>query len=441
MTRALTDLPRWLLLAGLIIAPWAYGCTRPWAITGLNALLSVLLLAWGASCAGRRSWPVVPPLLAGASIWLIGQAWLHTAGGSPTAAAWRATVLLGTLCFASDLARRAPWRKRLWWVMGLTGSSIIAFGLVQRMAGAPAIFWSGTGEDETFHAAGIFFATFDYHANAGAFLNLVWPLIGGLMIHAFGKSTAHGQRAFWTVGLALGLVAVFVNTSRGSQFVGGVLLAILLGWLGVQVVRRRLPGFNPRFGVLALVLLLGLVAVAAASVGLESSTHRWSFFIRDATVLNLRRDVWAVCLRLVPEAGWLGFGPGTFGDVFRNRVATGAAHFAGIEFAHQDYLQTMLEWGYLGTLAGALIFLGGIVRATRAMTQDRSRRLTRDQLLRGAGLAAVFGVALHSLVDYPMQIASLQLYTAVLLGILWSCRAWTDPRNSGETEFISGERR
>ena len=362
MIRTLTDLPRWLLLAGLVLAPWAYGCTRPWAMTSLNALLSVLLVAWGVSCAWRRSWPTVPPWLAGASAWLIVQAWLRAAGGSPLEAAWRATGLLGTLCFVSDLARRSSWRKRLWWGMGLTGSSIIAFGLVQRMAGAPAIFWAEAGESETFHAAGVFFATFDYHANAGAFLNLVWPLIAGLTIHAFGKSTAHGQRAFWTVALALGLVAIFVNTSRGSQFVGGVLLVVLLGWLAGELLRRRLSGFNPWIGALMVALLLGLVAAAAASVGLESSAHRWGFFMRDATVLNLRRDVWTVCLQLVPDAGWLGFGPGTFRDVFQTRVAADAAHFKGIEFAHQDYLQALLEWGYLGAAAWALILVGGIAR-------------------------------------------------------------------------------
>jgi hypothetical protein len=73
-----------------------------------------------------------------------------------------------------------------------------------------------------------------------------------------------------------------------------------------------------------------------------------------------------------------------------------------------------------------LIFFGGIFVAIRNLRQpgravewrSRHRRLLPVIVL------ALLGVALHALVDFPLQIASLQLYVAVYLGICWGSTQW-----------------
>jgi hypothetical protein len=90
------------------------------------------------------------------------------------------TRLIGAFWISNDLATSARWQTRTWWVMSLTGISLVALGLAQRLTGARAIFW-----DPVTDTGSTLFATHRYHGNAGAFLNLVLPLIAAQALLAF----------------------------------------------------------------------------------------------------------------------------------------------------------------------------------------------------------------------------------------------------------------
>jgi O-antigen ligase len=96
-------------------------------------------------------------------------------------------------------------------------------------------------------------------------------------------------------------------------------------------------------------------------------------------------------------------------------------------YLHADYVQTLLEWGIVGTALWSVIFFGGIARGVGAYLSPQADGNSQHDLFLPATLLALCGVALHALIDFPLQIASIQLYVAVYLGLGWG---WASPRQS-----------
>ena len=439
------ELSGWLFIGALAIAPWAYGGMRPWANQLMNCLLGFALLLWGSAWGSSKHRPQIPKLIVIGAVALLIHGWWMTANsftatpgndslspgtqllaGAPgsinraqsLAATIDATVLLLTLALASDLTRQAAWRKRLWWTIALTGTSIALFGLVQKLAGARNIFFAPFSfETETF------FATFSYHANAGSYLNLVWPLVAGLTVLAFRKGTP-AQRIGWTLALVICVAALFVNTSRAAGFLG-VAMAVPLGaWVGSQLIRGRFGKVHPAKAAITFLLLIALACGVAMTAGIDRTLQRWGYLERELTGSNLRLQAQQHELGLVADAGPFGFGPGTYPTVFAShKIATDL--LSGFkQFAHEDYLQIIIEWGFVGGLLWLFLLAAGPGESLIIAWRNPHRWQFRDTALHRVTLLALLGVALHSLVDYPMQVPSIRLYVVAMSGLLWSSGKW-----------------
>jgi hypothetical protein len=353
----------------------------------------------------------VGPPLAGSVDYAISAAWMI-----------RGALLLGTILFVSDLSQSNRWLLRLWHVIGLVVASIALLGLLQKATGAQMIFWRTPPPPELWVST--FFASYYYHGNAGAFLNLVWPLSAGLVIRAFSKRSHPGMRASWISIFILTMAAVLANTSRMAQLVAAILLVAICVQFGPALV-RKLSGTEKSVALAgALAILLALVALAQAT-HLEQPLKRW-----QAESQRIPGDArWRasrVAMGALPDAGLFGFGPGTFRVVFPTYNIGSANQAPGTwRFLHEDYLQTVLEWGWLGSSLWALLFFGGITVGIRSYNKHAGREWTpRRRVLQPLVIMALLGVALHALVDFPLQIESIQLYVATYLGLCWRSSMW-----------------
>jgi hypothetical protein len=182
---------------------------------------------------------------------------------------------------------------------------------------------------------------------------------------------------------------------------------------------RRSGAAVPRWQIALGLVLGGLFVTQLLTNGLASRTvYRWhtlgAYIDHDQRLL-----AYEACARMLPHAGWFGFGAGTFSAVFPIYTAYLNGELIGFwKFAHEDYFQTVAEYGYAGAaLWGALLF-GSLGRAFFLAGQSSLR--TSDRLEYGVSGLALLGVALHSLVDFPLQIASIQAYVMVWMALAWA---------------------
>jgi hypothetical protein len=441
---------RWIFFGALFYAPWWYGATTSTGIQTTNWILLTVLVLWISELLISRRRPQCPRLLGLlVGVLLCVGGWMAFNARSmydsefslfvplrnfapsftgsvdyAISAAWifRAALLLGTMLFVSDLSRSNRWLLRLWYVIGLAGGSVAFLGLLQKATGARMIFWQPPPPPE--FGVTTFFATYFYHGNAGAFLNMVWPLSAGLVIREFKNRSNPGMRALWTIVFILTIAGVLANTSRMAQLVALVLL-VLIGLHYGPALLRKLSGAQKSVAIAgALTIGLTLIALAQAT-HLEQPLNRWRL-VSERLLTDARWQASSIAMSALPDVGVFGFGPGTFRVVFPGyNVGSGRAVPGTWRFLHEDYVQTVLEWGWLGSGLWALLFFGGIAVAIRSYKRyGRQEWTPRRRVLQPLAIVALLGVALHALVDFPFQIESIQLYVATYLGICWGSSLW-----------------
>jgi len=439
---------RWIFFAALAYAPWDYGGTTPASIRTINWLLLAAFILWMLELLISRRRPRFPRFLLFLTGALLGiGAWMavnaksiydsdfyvfvplrnfapHLAGSVDYAisAAWmlRGALLLFVISFVVDLSQSNRWLLRLWYTIGLVAGSIAFLGLLQKATGAHMIFW----QTAPVWGATTFFATYYYHGNAGAFLNLVWPLTAGLAIRAFTARCHPAMRAMWLSVFVLTVAGVLANTSRVAQLIAFLLLIAICLRFGPALLRQL---WYMQKGVAlagAIAILLALIALAQAT-HLEQPLNRWQS-LGERIPNDARWQAARVAAGALSDIGFFGFGPATFRVVFPSYNGVPIQRVPGTwRFLHEDYLQTALEWGWLGGTLWALLFFGGIAVGIRSYKQYAASEWTpRRRLLQPFVIIALIGVALHAVVDFPLQIASIQLYVATYLGLCWGSISW-----------------
>ena len=457
MEHKLRNASGWILVFMLVYAPWAMGCALPPEITGLAFLAAICVGLWLWGCLAERRFPRIPwPCLAAGGFLLAEGWWMafnaHTifrpgfplqpdprtlwpaAPGSVDG--WtscdmmiRVTALLAVMCAACDLARAPVWRMRFWWTIVLTGGALALFGLVEK-AGLSHLALSQMEAQQGFP-----FATYNYHGNAGAYLNLVIPAALGLALLRTQKAPRE-RIVLWGCLVAC-LVGAVVNVSRGAQLVTLIVLGItgtllLAGRISQTIQHVRSPA---AFVVAAVILVACLAGIGGREM------RRWSSIGSDVQSDSSRPLAWGIGWAMARDAGPLGSGPGSFKirfphtrhmnrEIYSRWIMTEYVPGQRVSMwsnLHQDYLQTIIEWGWVGAAAWGLLLFGGLARLWVFALRPAKIMPVSDRFLVCCSAAALTGICLHALIDFPFQVASLELYTALYLSFAWG--DWSNHRN------------
>ncbi len=422
-------------------------------------IVSILLvtLVWVASLTFESRLPRVPPLILGCAMLVLTQGWIMTwnarsvldrefltflplenslsflpasvDSASSARAMIRISGLLMMMLVVTDLAKSTRWLRLMMHALASSGLCFALLGIWQKTAREPLELWA-EGTPETA------FSTLGYHGSAAALLNIAWPALLALTIWAFRARGGDYYKALCLAGLGAIAAGLAMNPSKAGHLIAGGLVCLV-----ALVFLLRIRSVIVKHGWRQIIAFSGLsvagLAILITYVDTTVSARRWEEWY-GRNNWDSRLDVADICLETMPKWNLFGSGPGTFEGVFYNRAAEiGRKPGAIWKHAHNDIIQYFVEWGWIGgatwlTLWAVCFYRGvcvfwALVRPGFGFEIRRPRR-SRDRwnnsfdamrlyLLFGVSLSFI-GVLTHAVMDYPLQIRVVQIFTFAVAGAL-----------------------
>jgi O-antigen ligase len=422
-----------LIFYGLIFlvafTPLAFGTTEPWSIAVMELGGLLLLVLFGIKLVGEARLRVQSPVLLlvfilfvlfvfGQTLPLAGTALninalnlkYSTSSLYPhdTGNAWLKLVvyliifLIVSHYFAYDAESGRQRLSRFVNFIIFFSFGLSLFAIVQHFAFNGKLYWF-----RELSQGGSPFGPFVNRNHYAGYMELTVPLALGLLL---AKGIEAERRPLYIFMSAVMSASLFLSSSRGGamSFLGQLLfLTFLLRLAGA----RRLLSFSNLviFGV-----LLCLVSLFAFWLGAGGLLDRVSSLSNPdgEQVYHGRLSVWSATLRIAKDFPLAGTGLGTFPFVYP--VYKSENTDLKYTEAHNDYLQIFSETGMIG--AGLLLLFGILAmgKALRLIRRAGPRSLTA---IRIGALTSCFGLLLHSVTDFNLQIPSNALLFFVLAAI------------------------
>jgi tetratricopeptide (TPR) repeat protein len=153
-----------------------------------------------------------------------------------------------------------------------------------------------------------------------------------------------------------------------------------------------------------LLLVIGIGVVSRS----EQSQRRFNQLVTGDKIDDDRFRYWDSAIQLWKEEPWLGAGPGHYDYRFRQYRSEAVQDRP--QYAHNDYLNTLADWGIIGLGLIAIflvLFYVGVFKAWRFVQRNpddlTSKRSNRAAYVLG-GSFGVLAIVFHSVLDFNMQI-------------------------------------
>jgi O-antigen ligase len=440
-----------LLLWVVALAPIPLGAVFSLASAFLATLVGLLIL-WTGLAAMRPSgvgrvaedriiWPYALPFLAAAA-WAGIQAspwtpvaWHHALWAAAAAALGReipgaisvdpyetlsAVMRLlsygGVFWLAFRLCRAPGRAETALLCITAIGALQAIYALADVFSGANLVLWYPK-TDYAGTATGTFFNRNTYATYAGLGLICASALIVRGLFDQFSRPTADAgvrPRFRWRLFPAWMLLATALLLSQSR---GGVIatLAGLLTFLVTVAVAKEMPR-RARGAAVALILVLavGFLAISGGGVAMR--------LLWADVALQGRAEIWAQAADEIARRPFTGDGYGTFAEVYAGISEPKAGDNGYIDKAHDTYIEEALELG----IPAEVLLTFAIVLAALASFRSLGRwsRVSSDArkdpafytAAGAAGIGASTLVAVHSVVDFSLQIPALAATYAFILG-------------------------
>ena len=335
------------------------------------------------------------------------------------APAWHERLALHASCLltiltVSQLARLRTFRRRMAFCFGFGALAVVAVSLMQRWGGLGALPWvlvEGTPERCN--------AGFFHYSATAACVNLGWPFI---VFSKWGWESRPTELGLKAIVFAVAMVALVPLRAEAATAVSIVMLVGGIAWNVLEarrLISRRLVLATVATGFLAVGLWQfsevkkvqrgfpdgweSAAKTALAAPERDKELKAKSLTRGDRLVPSeapIRPVLWLAGARMTVDHPWIGTGPGTWSrmaPVYSNDSMANT-FFHAVQFAHNDPLQFMAEWGIVTALMFGSLLL--IAIGTRLPTP----------------LIALAGVFLHSAVDFPLQVPALLFLASVSAG-------------------------
>lgn len=427
----------------ILLSPLPLGGEFPAGWSALSVTAGVLLLVWtGLAAVGVEpvrlpitaiAWIAVPFALALVWIGLQGagwtpQAWHHpiwsearTALGRPVdsritvdafatgSGALRLLAFAAVFWLALQFGRERARARLMLIAFVLAQAAYAAYGLAMEFAGEPYILWI---EKEKYRD--VVTATLRNRNNYATLVGLGLVAATGLLWHRLRQrepaSWRHRLRR-WILGLSrqgwllaawlVMMTALLLTESRAGLASTLLGLAVLAGLVAAISGSRRRS--------IAIAGLVGLLALAPLAISGEGLGNRLAHVAQDS---RSRIGLYEEARRAIGDAPLLGFGSGTYPQVYYLYYDPQRGLQYPARYAHNTYLENALE---LGIPAAALLFLAALAALFGCLRGVFRRR--RDRVYPIVAVAAGALGAAHATVDFSLQIAAVAFAWCVLVGI------------------------
>jgi len=323
-------------------------------------------------------------------------------------------LLFIVLCTVLNRSRM----KLLLWLLFAIASLEALYGIVQALVPNLGVLWVDSVRESLGNARG----TYINRNHFAGYMEMMIPLMLGFILAREDWSSKIGFKAFiasdrphlqflLSLGLVLMVLSLLFSKSRAG--ISGFLVGLMFFLYLIRSGRKSMP----MSAKITFLVVITLVVFYGIKIGFDPIFDRFLQISPEAS----RLDFWRDSLPIIASHP-LGTGLGTFEQVFAVHNVSTVADLR-ITHLHNDYLQLLLETGWIGFTALVGVFGWFLAASFRRI---RRMRIAQDPFRFFAAAGAFSGLvsmALHSFFDFNLQIPANCLYFATLLAVLRICTA------------------